>query len=297
MLAFCQHWSVWIGSHKTSAWLYKTFIFWRGEETVTAVDFYKGRGGGEWIRYLRHLVSLNVYPIGWVVLFYLCFLSDESSNESFTFLVFSAVFNCFFAAGKICWITQPGEVTDAHALLNSWWFSSIGWNMKLKCFGCIVYTRDNNTHQPRSQDSLSSFLGERTKGTTSNTPNGAFGPQRSQSIKIGIDLSIDKSKKSVNLIWLISIVYRSGIGRNRWHPLRSSVYRHFYRFHRFISQDTSVHLFIKKWKLIHANNKFTLNFILKKSLKKSYLFFKTRFKIFLWWLILARFKSALVFTI
>ena len=30
----------------------------------------------------------------------------------------------------------------------------------------------------------------------------------------------------------------------------------------------------------------------KKSLKKSYLFFKTRFKIFLWWLILARFVDA-----
>ena len=48
--------------------------------------------------------------------------------------------------------------------------------MKLKSFACVVYTRDNNTHQPRSQDPLSSSLGERTLGTTLNTPNGVFKP-------------------------------------------------------------------------------------------------------------------------
>ena len=51
--------------------------------------------------------------------------------------------------------------------------------MKLKSFACIVYTRDDNndnTHQPRSQDPLSSSLGERTLGTTLNTPNGVFKP-------------------------------------------------------------------------------------------------------------------------
>ena len=68
-----------------------------------------------------------------------------------------------------------------------------------------------------------------------------------------------------------------------------------YRFHRFISEDTSVLLFIQKWKLIsskkwicwqlscnwESKDQTIITFLkLKKFLKRSYLFFKTRFKIF-----------------
>ena len=107
MLALCQHWSVWIGSHKTSAWLYKTFIFWRAEETVTSLDFYKGRGGGGGRGWIRYLVSLNVYPIGWVVSFYLCFLSDEPSNEIFTLYVFFVQFLIVFFCSRQDLLNHP----------------------------------------------------------------------------------------------------------------------------------------------------------------------------------------------
>ena len=51
-------------------------------------------------------------------------------------------------------------------------------------------------------------------------------------------------------------IYRS-ISRNRWHTrfvYRFTVSR-FYRFHRFISEDTSLLLFIQKWKLISCNQR------------------------------------------
>ena len=45
-------------------------------------------------------------------------------------------------------------------------------------------------------------------------------------------------------------LYRS-IGRNRWHTLVSFIdLSRFYRFHRFVSEDASVLLYIQKWKLI-----------------------------------------------
>ena len=80
----------------------------------------------------------------------------------------------------------------------------------------------------------------------------------------------------------------------------------FYRFHRFLSEDTSfcssVHPKIENW--FHANSEFVDNWVaiesrrikqfnitfLKKSFfKKPHLFFKTRFKVFFGWPTLARF--------
>ena len=154
MLAFCQHWSVWIGSHKTSAWLYKTFIFWRGEETVTSVDFYKGRGGGEWIRYLRHLVSLNVYPIGWVVLFYLCSVLVMSARMKLSlYIVFCAVLNCFSQLARSAespsherkLMPMPFWTHNDSALFETW-----NWKGLVALFTHVII------HQPRSQDPLSS---------------------------------------------------------------------------------------------------------------------------------------------
>ena len=63
----------------------------------------------------------------------------------------------------------------------------------------------------------------------------------SQSIKIGIDLSINKSIKVGK-----SDLYRS-IGRNRWHA--RFVHRFILIFTDFIDLYRKIHLFMKKWKL------------------------------------------------
>ena len=100
-------------------------------------------------------------------------------------------------------------------------------------------------------------------------------------------------------------LYRS-IGRMT-HSFRSSIYLDFYRFLRFASEDTSVHQTLKtefmqtvnffdNWAAIESRRIKQLSFF-KKSSKKSYLFFKTRFKIFLGLLILASFVGAQFFTI
>ena len=85
----------------------------------------------------------------------------------------------------------------------------------------------------------------------------------------------------------------------------------FYRFHRFYLK---IHLFFcsvssKNENWFHVNSEFVDNGIaiesrrirqfiitlLKKSSKKSYIFFKTRFKVSFWWPILARFVGAQFF--
>ena len=85
----------------------------------------------------------------------------------------------------------------------------------------------------------------------------------------------------------------------------------FYRFHRFYLK---IHLFFcsvssKNENWFHANSEFVDNGIaiesrrirqfiitlLKKKFKKSYIFFKTRFKVSFWWPILARFVGAQFF--
>ena len=102
-------------------------------------------------------------------------------------------------------------------------------------------------------------------------------------------------------------LYRS-IGRNRWHT--RFVHRFILIFTDFFDLHRKIHLFIKIWKLNSCKQLIFLTIklqlkvegsnnyhFLKKALKKSYLFFKTRFKIFLWLLILARFVGAQFFTI
>ena len=83
----------------------------------------------------------------------------------------------------------------------------------------------------------------------------------------------------------------------------------FYWSHRFISEDTSALLFTQKWKLISCKRwicwQLSCNWeskdqtiyyhFLKRRLKKSYLFFKTRFKVFFWWPMLARFEGTQFF--
>ena len=105
--------------------------------------------------------------------------------------------------------------------------------------------------------------------------------------------------------------YRS-IGRNRWHT--PFVYRFIpiLPIPSILSEDTSVLLFrlIQKWKLISCkqwicwqwncnwkskDQTIYYHFIKKKSSKKSYIFFKTRFKVSFWWPILARFVGAQFF--
>ena len=79
----------------------------------------------------------------------------------------------------------------------------------------------------------------------------------------------------------------------------------FYWFHQFILEDTSVLLFIQKGNLISCKQWICwqlncnweskdqainlLSLFKKKTLKKSHVFFKTCFKVFVWWPILARF--------
>ena len=117
----------------------------------------------------------------------------------------------------------------------------------------------------------------------------------SQSIKIGIDLSIDKSIK-LGKSDLIDIDYiDQSVEIDDTLDSFVDLYR-FYRFHRFVSEDASKN---ENW--FHANTEFVDNWVAiesrinnllslkKKKFKKPYLFFKTRFKVFLGWLILARF--------
>ena len=80
----------------------------------------------------------------------------------------------------------------------------------------------------------------------------------SQLITIGIDLSIDKSIKigKSDLIDIDCIDQSVEIDDTLVSFIDLS---RFYRFHRFISEDTPVLLFIHKWKLIHANSEFVDN--------------------------------------
>ena len=124
----------------------------------------------------------------------------------------------------------------------------------------------------------------------------------SNSLKIGSEW---ESKVDLEII----LITRFCKNRNRWpSTLVSSIdLTRFYRFHRFILEDTSVLLF-KNW--FHSNSEFVDNGVsaaiesrrikqfiitfLIKSLKKSCVFFKTRFRVF-WQPILARFVGAQFF--
>ena len=130
----------------------------------------------------------------------------------------------------------------------------------------------------------------------------------SQSVKVGIDLSIDKSIKigKSDLITIVCIEQSVEIDDTLVSFIDVS---RFYRFHRFKSVDTSVLLFIQKWKLIswkqwicwqlscnwESKDQTIYYHFFKEKFKKSYLFFKTRFKVFFWWPILARFVGAQFF--
>ena len=117
----------------------------------------------------------------------------------------------------------------------------------------------------------------------------------SQSIKIRIDLSIDEcdlididcTNQSVEIDdTLVSFIDLS------WFLPISSTYIGGYISHqeRKTSVQTVNFLTIElQLRVAWGTNNYHF---FKKSLKKSYLFFKTRFKIFLWWLILARFVGA-----
>ena len=81
-------------------------------------------------------------------------------------------------------------------------------------------------------------------------------------------------------------LYRS-IGRNWW--LNVSFIDSSWYIHRFISEDTSIHQVIKLTEFMQTVNFLTIEVQLRDE--------GTRFKIFLWWLMLARFVGAQFFAI
>ena len=116
----------------------------------------------------------------------------------------------------------------------------------------------------------------------------------SQSIKIGVDLSIDEcdlididcTNQSVEIDdTLVSFIDLP------WFLPISSTYIGGYISHQEMKTFMQTVNFLTielQLRVAWGSNNYHF---LKNRLKKSYLFFKTRFKIFLWWLILARFVS------
>ena len=146
--------------------------------------------------------------------------------------------------------------------------------------------------------SVESCLATKKCMTSLQTPSDIS--RSSQSIKIGIDLSINKWIKIGK-----SDLYRS-IGRNRWHA--RFVHRFILIFTDFIDLYPKIHLFIKKWKLDSCKQYVcwqlscnweskdkTIYIITSKNLIFSS---KPGLKIiFFWWLILARFVDTQFITI
>ena len=109
----------------------------------------------------------------------------------------------------------------------------------------------------KGQGRIQEFLKEGGRGwyqSATNLPG-------SQSIKIGIDLSIEKSIKigKSDLIDIDCIDQSIEIYDTLVSFIDSS---RFHRFHRFISENASVLLFIQKWKnWFHANSEFIDNWV------------------------------------
>ena len=113
-------------------------------------------------------------------------------------------------------------------------------------------------------------------------------------------------QQSINLIWfiLISILSINRL-KSMTHALRLTIYLDFYRFHRFISEDTSPSKNLCGIK--DANSKFIDNWGAIESRRDIYQYivyqtiitfkeiFKKIFHVFFWWLILARFVGAQFF--
>ena len=132
-------------------------------------------------------------------------------------------------------------------------------------------------------------------------------PRSNPSIKIGIDLSLHKSIKigKSDLIDIDCIDQSVEIDDTLVSFIDLS--RLFFYLYRKI--HLSALLFIQKWKPLSCKQwicwQLSSNWELKdqtilvlkkkKTWKKSFLFFKTRFKVFFWWPILARFLGAQFF--
>ena len=103
----------------------------------------------------------------------------------------------------------------------------------------------------------------------------------SQSMKISIDLSIDKSIKSVS--WFDWYRFYKSIGRNWWHTC--FVYQFLLIFTKFIDLYQKIYLFIyssKNENWFHANSKFVDNWVAieSQSIKQLTLFKKKSLKKF-----------------
>ena len=133
--------------------------------------------------------------------------------------------------------------------------------------------------------------------------------QSSQSIKIGIDLSINKSIKIgksdlintdcinqwveiddtlilfIDLFWFVGRYICSSV-----YPKMKTDYMQKTASSKFVDSWVS----IESWRIKQLS---LFKKIFKTKSEKCYLFYKTRFKIFFWWLILARFVGSQVFTI
>ena len=113
----------------------------------------------------------------------------------------------------------------------------------------------------------------------------------SQSIKIGIDecdlIDIDCTNQSVEiddtLVFFIDL---------SWFLLISSTYIGGYISHQEMKTSMQTVNFLTIELQFESCLRIKQLSFFFKSLKKSYLFYKTRFKIFLWWLILTRFVDA-----